>query len=182
MPKYQLIPRPVDAIRWMPGVAVANVQEVAAEIVYSLDGRLYYVSAPGLRAFYWLGVEKVPGPLTDAQRASVTPLFEPGWLEITKSPEEVYRREVYPFAIFSVRSSDERELVRDCADPNLWQDYASTMRWPSAVPGTTGLLTRPDGHHVRCLPGDWIVTDRQGVQHVVTDAVFHETYEQIDDA
>lgn len=180
MPKYQLIPHPVDAIRWVPGVTIPNVEEVPTQIVYSRDRLLYYVAAPGLRSAYWLGTEKTPGPLTPEQQKA-SGLFDPGWLEITKSPDEVYRRAVYPFGVFAVRSG-EREAVRECADPDLWQDYASLMKWPEAVPSNTGLLGLPDGTHERCLPGDWIVTDQDGVQRVVSDAAFHRTYEQIDDA
>lgn len=177
MAKFKHKPTEIEAEEWLPGKTVEGVTEMPATIIYSRNKQLYYVSALGesLRSSYWLGVEKVPGSMTDEQRKG-SGFFEPGWLEIRKPGEQPYCRSVYPFATFEV-SSGEQIPLSECQDSDLWQDYASANKWPNKVPVAYGLLDGSPIGQGTVHPGDWIVIDANGVKSVCKRKEFLENYE-----
>lgn len=177
MAKFRKKPVVIEAEEWVPGKQIDGVIERPSELIYSRNGKAYYVSVYD-KAFemsrYWLGVEKVPGPLTEEQKKGGG-LFEPSWLEIRKPTGEIYCRSVYPFVTFDIKSGDSIP-VADCKDDDLFQDYASIMRWPKRIPLAIGIVETLEGNMI-ASPGDWIITGVAGEKYPCKPDIFEKTYE-----
>ncbi len=165
-------PEVVEAVRWEPGVAIAELTELQTEIHYSETGTLYYVSRPGCRANRWLSVETIDEP-TDADRREAVGAFGPSLVQFATEDGRTYWRKVYAFNVTKVRAGASAPV-----DPtgDLFLDFASAERW-SKVPTPTAVLHRGTSDAQVVNRGDWVVRHPCGKSQVLTDARFHSQFD-----
>lgn len=150
--------KPIDtaATQWHPGVEIPGLSEVVTQVHYSDDRTLYYVTRAGCRPNHWLTVAVEDGPATEEERDSKG-FFVPGTVQFTTKDGRTYRRRVYWFNCFKVRSGPGVEPLAE--DSDLFLDYASLENWPKdAVPEA---LVFPDNGKtpIRVRDGDWVVSE-----------------------
>jgi hypothetical protein len=142
----------------------------------SLDRKLYYVTRGEDRPTCWLSVEEFPGEVEESKKRPS--FFDVGWVQIRKDDGRVYHRKVLDFAVYEVRSGDIESLDEST---DLFKDYASTERWsPEFRP--LAYVTTVSGEKVRIHPGEWVITEPDGVHHYPCKAdVFEATYEPVEE-
>lgn len=94
------------------------------EIIYSRDGKLYYVRHDLHRPTEWLSVEELALPIPDEFKKGTFC----GAYEITKKDGRSYWRKAYPFSFYEIKSGECAPLAEDT---DLFKDYASCSRWPA---------------------------------------------------
>lgn len=179
MAQYRKKPVVIEAEQWQPGKEIDGVLTVSPKVLYSRDRNFCYLSVPNVAMpRYWMGVEKIPGPMTeDEQNQRPGDIFQAATLEITKPDGEVYRRKLLDFTFFDVKSGDIEEI--DLAD-DLAQDYWRVMQWPEKILTIAAYVETLEGR-MQVSPGDWIITGVKGEKYPCKDEIFRATYEPVED-
>lgn len=179
MPKYRKKPVVVEAVQWFPSVTVPGVDVARPKIHYSLDGNYYYVSWHGFISSEWLESNPTPGDVPDEiKKESLSGAFQ---FRKTGGDRvgETYFRRYLPFAFFDVK--ERRETVEADVSSDLFLDYASASRWNPEQQGKA-TVTTIQGQRVAISPGEWVITESDGVHHYPCSAEeFSRLYEPADD-
>lgn len=157
--KYRKKPAVIEAEQWFPGLTVEGVEEVAAEIIYSRDERLFYIQNGKDHSTAWISVAK----------------------------NDEGKHEVLPFAFYDVKSG-KREPLKS-ADHPLFGLYVDAMRcddspfkmgdWDGSLKAF-GRVNTLEGVMI-ADPGDFIITGVKGEKYLVKPDIFEATYEPVND-
>jgi hypothetical protein len=174
-------PETVQAVQWRPGVRVEGLTEIGTEIRYSENQKLYYVSRPGDRSYYWLSVEAKDGAPSEDDIRSTAGLFGPTIAQFTRPDGRKHWRKSFSFATHSVRrgpvvSLDENTLVDGEPLSEMFRDYGSLARWPETST-RIALFGYGTAESQRVTVGDWIVTDASERRTVMSDAEFRAAFD-----
>lgn len=138
----------VDAVQWFPGLAVVGVRQMDPTLVFSANGKHYYLNA--------LGHPK---------------MFADAWIPVEADAEG--NNKVLPFSFWKVSKGEERPAV--AGDP-LVEKYLRYAR-VVALPQPYGLVETSEGTKT-VHPGDWVATGEDGKVSVLSPRDFEETYER----
>ena len=174
-------PEIVEAVQWQPGVHIEGLTELATELRYSENQRLYYVSRPGCRSYCWLSVEATDGAPPDDAVRSAGGLFGSTIAQFTRPDGRKHWRKAYSFAVHSVRRGpvvrlDESALADGEPVSEMFRDYGSIERWPENYT-QIALFGYGTADSQQVLAGNWIVTDAARRRTVMSDAEFRAAFD-----
>lgn len=156
MARYRNKPRIIEAVQWFPGLDIPGVVVEGRKLHISADGNAYYATWLGCRAQHWLSVAAHEGDAPESLRAES---FR-GAVQYAADGRRWYRMS-WPFMFYDFRSG----VVEDVGgDSPLFLDYAAAEQWP-ADPLVFGWVTTIQGQRVKIHPGEWVVTESDGVHH-----------------
>jgi hypothetical protein len=154
--KFRKKPIVIEAEQWQPGEVIAGVEEVAPELLFSMSGEHYYLSA-------------FPRPPVGKRMADA-------WLPVDPTASDERAGAILPFAFWGVKSGERRRAGPD--DP-LVKRYLEYAGWPT-LPLAIGRIETLEGRMV-VDPGDWIITGVKGERYPCKPDIFEATYEECED-
>jgi len=160
MPRFRKKPIEVEAEQWFPGKEVPGVTLKPTEIHYSSNRTLYYVTRSGDRPDCWLSVATKPGEVSPEDAAKAGMFRQIG--QFKTDDGRVYSRDRYPFTFNKVSGKEIVEPISE--DTDLFLDYASTCEF-LREPKPTAYVTTIQGQRVEIGPGEWVITESDGVHH-----------------
>jgi len=163
----------VEAQQWYPPgdqrhVPIEGIEHRPPTVMYSIDGKYFYVTGAASLSTQWLSVEKVPIEKAESFKGNG---FD-GMCGF-KHGEERYGRHSLPFAMYSVKSGKSEPVDQNS---DLYLDYGSAEGWKEHPVGYASIATASGKATVH--PGDWIVTWNDGKCEVLNAAMFAERFER----
>lgn len=172
--KFRNKPVEVDAFQWFPPgderhVPINGVVHRPPTILFSIDESYYYVTGSDQLSTMWLSVKKY----TPDECAAFKSNGLDGLMGFDHAGEK-YGRHVLPFALYSVKSGEEKPVDRAS---DLYLDFGSAEKWKSHPLGHAYIET--PGGRKSVKPGDWIAIGADGVMSSYMPEGFAATFEPV---
>jgi len=149
--KFRKKPVVIDATQWFPGIAIDGVQQIDPEIIFSRDGKHFYLT----------------GRINGTAEGPFKVMGADAWLPIVDGDGDIL-----PFAFWEVKSGDR--LKAAMSDP-LVVKYLAYMKADN-LSEPYGIIDTLEGK-MTVSPGDWIITGVKGEKYPCKPDVFDATYE-----
>jgi hypothetical protein len=175
MPKFRKKPVVIDAEQWFPGKDIPGVRVVYPEVIFSQDGKYYYVDhlTKGNKVDCWMEVERHMGEVPEELKHSSFEGYGEVW---PKGGSATYYRKMLPFAFYTLRAGEKKKAT---LDDNLVKDYAAINHWENINLIPYAWIKTLEGDH-KVSPGDWIITGVKGEKYPCKPDIFEQTYERAD--